>query len=144
MSHFTLEELTRSDTAARLGIDNQPNELRLANIHAFLIPGLERVRDLLGHPMIITSGYRSPALNAHIPGSSDTSAHTFGYAADFVCPGFGDPWAVCNRLVMTDLKFDQIIFEFGQWTHISFDPRLRGITTTKLAGQPYRNGLHKE
>ena len=142
--HFTLEELTASQNASRLGIDNTPADLHLLNIKSALVPGLERLRALLGSPVIITSGYRSPHLNANTPGSSNTSAHTFGYAADFICPGFGDPWAVCNKIAMSDLIFDQVIYEYGAWTHISFDPRARRLLTTKLTGQPYREGLHKE
>lgn len=140
--HFTLAELTASETAARLGIPNEPDGQAMLNIHAYLAPGLERVRALLGKPMIVTSGYRSPALNARIPGSSNTSAHTRGYAADFISPGFGSPWDICNRIVMSDITFDQVIYEYASWVHISFDPRARRLLTTKLVGQPYREGLH--
>jgi zinc D-Ala-D-Ala carboxypeptidase len=142
--HFTLDELTRSETAARLGIPNLPSELHLLNLTSFLMPGLESVRALLKQPILVTSGYRSLALNAHVPGSSSTSAHTKGYAADFVCPKFGSAWDVCQKLSMSDIAFDQLIYEYGAWTHISFDPRQRGLIMSKHAGQPYRDGLHKE
>jgi hypothetical protein len=142
--HFTLEELLHSDTAARIGIPNQPTPEDMLNIRTFLVPGLEKVRAILGQPIHISSGFRSVELNAHIPGSSNTSAHTHGFAADCLCPAFGDPWAICNAVADADIKFDQIIYEYGQWMHISFDPRLRMLTTTKLAGQPYRAGFHKE
>ena len=141
--HFTLAELTLSETAERLGIDNNPVGDALLNMKAFLVPGLEKVRELLGHPVIISSGYRSPAVNAQVPGSSNTSAHTLGYAADFICPGFGTPWEVCHAIAESGIPVDQIIYEYGRWTHISFDPRLRGLLTTKLAGQPYRSGFHQ-
>jgi hypothetical protein len=142
--HFTLEELLHSDTAARLNIPNTPTDEDMLNIRSFLVPGLEKVRAFLGQPMMISSGYRSKELNAHTPGSSDTSAHTHGYAADCISPAFGDPWVVCNAVAGSGIPFDQIIYEYGRWMHISFDPRLRGLTTTKLAGQPYRAGFHKE
>lgn len=146
-SHFSLEELLASGTASRLGINNYPDQAAMRNILLHLIPGLEKVRVILKAPMRINSGFRSPALNARIPGSSATSAHTLGYAADFVCPTFGTPWEVCNRLAGTlrvELDFDQIIYEYGAWIHISFDLRYRRLLTTKLAGQPYRSGLYKE
>ena len=60
--HFSLSELIRSQTALRRGIDNYPNASALANLRNILAPGLQRVRDLLGAPMHVTSGYRSPCL----------------------------------------------------------------------------------
>lgn len=142
--HFTLEELIASDTASRLGIDNTPPDDALDNIRTFLVPGAEKVRTFLGKPMHINSGFRSKALNAAVPGSSDTSAHTLGFAIDFVCPEFGTPWDICHAIAEKSLiKFDQVIYEYGSWVHISFDPRVRGMTLTKLAGQPYRRGFHQ-
>lgn len=147
-TNFSLESIVRSNTAARLGISNKPSETELRNIEVFLMPGLEAVRRLLGYAMYISSGFRSKELNAHIPGSSDTSAHTLGFAADFTCPDFGNAWAVCNKLADEHmsmlLRYDQIIMEYNSWVHISFDLRRRRLVTTKLAGQPYRNGLHWE
>src|SRR5690606_23101222 len=136
-------ELTVSETAARLGIDNTPTGRHMENMRNHLVPGMERVRALLGKPIIVSSGYRCPDLNAAIPGSSLTSAHTLGLAADFICPGYGSPWDICQAIAASDIQFDQLIYEYGQWVHISFDPRLRRLLTTKLAGQPYRNGLHQ-
>lgn len=141
--HFTLDELTRSDTATRLGIDNAPDAEALAAIREHLAPGLERVRALLGVPLLISSGYRSPQLNAQIPGSSDTSAHTLGFAADFTAPAYGSPWDICQAVATGNIRFDQLIYEYGQWVHVSFDPRGRGQVLTKLSGQPYRSGLHR-
>lgn len=147
MDNFPLASLLASDTAARLGIDNSPDPLSLQHIEEVLKPNLEKLRALLGnHPVIVTSGYRSPALNAHIPGSSNTSAHTLGYAADVVIPGYGSPWHVCNRIAMLtedELQWDQVIYEYGSWTHISFDPRGRRMLLTKFSGQPYREGLYQ-
>ncbi|WP_256122119.1 D-Ala-D-Ala carboxypeptidase family metallohydrolase, partial [Gilliamella sp. wkB72] len=79
--HFTLEEFTRSTTASRLKIDNSvPTEL-MPNIKLSAAK-LELVRHALGKPIIITSGYRCPALNARVGGVA-TSAHTKGLAVDF-------------------------------------------------------------
>jgi hypothetical protein len=124
-THFSLEELTRSDTAVRLGIDNTPSDAILANLNV-LAQGLEQVRALLNifnRPVIISSGYRCPELNKALHGASN-SAHMNGYAADFICPDFGTPLDIVKRIAASDLQFDQVIQE-GTWVHISFDPKMR-------------------
>lgn len=122
-SHFTLEELTASQTATRQGIDNTPDAIALANLRT-LAAGLELVRAALGDRSInISSGFRSLQLNRAV-GSSDKSAHVLGYAADFVCPGYGSPAEIAKCLAATAIKFDQVICE-GTWVHISVDPRNR-------------------
>ena len=128
--HFSLEELTRSDTAVRLGIDNTPSAEVLDNLQV-LAEGLEKVRDLLGvynRPVLISSGYRCSALNKALHGSVN-SAHMYGYAADFTCPDFGNPLAIVKKIAQSTLKFDQLIQE-GTWVHISFDPKMRGEVLT--------------
>ena len=126
-AHFTLEELTASDTALRKGIDNTPDAEALANLHELAL-GLERVRALLGHPLYITSGYRGLKLNSAI-GSAPTSDHVKGYAADFVCPGYGPPKEICKAIRDSDIDYSQLIFE-GTWAHISFAPDMRRSTLT--------------
>lgn len=120
--HFTLEELTFSQMAARRGIDNTPSLEVVAHLTT-LAEGLEKVRTLLGAPIRITSGYRSPALNAAIGGAKN-SAHKEGYAADFICPAFGPPISVVKAIDLSDIRFDQLIYE-GTWIHISFDTDMR-------------------
>lgn len=120
--HFTLEELTFSQTAGRKNIDNKPSLEKVAHLTR-LAYCMEQVRALLGGPIRITSGYRSPALNAAI-GGSKTSAHMNGYAADFVCPSFGSPLEIALTIAASSIKFDQCIQE-GTWVHISFDPAMR-------------------
>ena len=120
--HFTLEELTFSQTAIRKGIDNTPSLEVVAHL-THLAGCLEQVRALLGGPVRITSGYRSPALNAAV-GGSKASAHMSGYAADFVCPPFGSPLQIVKAIAASDIQFDQCIQE-GTWVHISFDPDAR-------------------
>lgn len=129
--HFTLQELTFSSTAVRLAIDNTPSAEIVAHLRT-LAEGLERVRALLGHPMHIDSGYRCESLNAAVKGSK-TSAHMTGYAADFVCPGYGDPLHVVHAVTRSTIAFDQCIQE-GTWVHISFDPRLRKEVLTAHFG----------
>jgi zinc D-Ala-D-Ala carboxypeptidase len=139
-THFTLEELTASDTAARKGWDNQPPPDILDRMRDTLAPGLEQVRHALGDtPIHITSGYRCPKLNQAV-GSKPTSAHLWGYAADFICPRVGYPIAVTKRLADSGIEFDQLIHEFGRWTHISFDPRMRGQVLT-IDRQGTRTGI---
>ena len=120
--HFTLEELTFSQTAIRQGIDNKPSLEAVAHLTR-LAYCLEQVRALLGGPVRITSGYRSPGLNA-VVGGAKNSAHLSGYAADFVCPSFGTPLEIVKAIAASGIKFDQCIQE-GMWVHISFDPAMR-------------------
>lgn len=119
-SHFSLEELTRSDYAKRKGIDNTPDAEVQSNLEV-LANGLERVRDVLGHPILVSSGFRSLKVNTGI-GSKPTSAHVKGLAADFTCPGYGTPHEIMIALMLArdDIKFDQCILEFDDWVHVSF------------------------
>lgn len=125
--HFTLQELTHSRTAETLGIDNTPPQEVLPNLQV-LAEGLEVLRALLGHPLIVSSGYRCPQLNAAVHGASH-SAHEEGFAADFTCPGFGTPLQIVQFLATIPLEFDQIIQE-GAWVHASFAPASRGEILT--------------
>lgn len=125
--HFTLEELTHSNTAKRLGIDNVPNGKELERL-ATTAKQMLRVRKLLGDsPITVNSGYRSPELNKHVPGSSNTSAHTLGYAVDFTCKRYGTPLQIAKAVAASDIMddVDQLIHEYDSWVHISFDPRKR-------------------
>jgi zinc D-Ala-D-Ala carboxypeptidase len=118
--HFSLEELIHSDTATRLDIDNTPSEEVMDNLK-FLAEKLEDVRALLHNPMLISSGYRSYALNDHL-GSKRTSAHTRGLAVDFISPSFGTPEEIVEAIVNSDIEYDQVILEFGRWVHLAFTP----------------------
>src|SRR5207249_6043527 len=74
-------------------------------------------RAMDGHPLHITSGYRSEELNRVVGGSAN-SMHCLGLAADFICPSFGSPFEVCRQLVRAQVPVDQLIYEFGEWTHL--------------------------
>ena len=115
--HFTLAELTRSETALRRGIDNSASASIVEKLR-HTAGGLERVRALLGAPLHVNSAYRGPNVNAAVGGSS-TSQHTKGEAADFVAPSFGSPLDICRAIIASDIEFDQLIYE-GSWVHISF------------------------
>lgn len=140
--HFTLEEFTRSNIASRLRIDNRvPDEL-MANIQ-LTANKLELVRKVLGFPIMITSGYRCPLLNARVGGVS-TSAHTKGLAVDFHC-AYGTPKEICQRLIDTGVQFDKLIQEHNQWVHIGFGPNYNRqivLTAIKNSGKTvYVNGI---
>jgi len=120
--HFSLEEATHSDTAIRLGINNQPDARQLENMKKAAI-GMEQVRALLGKSISVNSWIRLPAVNVAV-GGSKVSSHMDGWAIDFVSP-FGTPYAVCKAIEASGIKFDQMIHEYGKWTHISFAPEMR-------------------
>lgn len=130
--HFTLEELTFSPTAERQKINNTPSLEAVAHMTT-LAEGLEKVRALLGGPIRISSGYRSPELNSAIRGAKN-SAHMTGYAADFTSPSFGSPKDVVRAIAASTIDFDKCIYE-GTWVHISFDPDARRQVLTAHFGQ---------
>ena len=92
--HFTLEELTASETAARNGWDNTPNEAETKNLERLALM-LEQVRKILNKPILINSAFRSKKVNDGV-GSKDTSQHRIGCAADIRVPGM-NPDQVCQR-----------------------------------------------
>lgn len=128
--NFAITEFIASHTATRLGIDNTPSASVTAALTNILIPAMQQIRDMLGEPIIIKSGYRCPHLNAVVRGSPN-SDHLTGHAADFVAPAWGDPLKICRLLQseMATIKFDQLIFEVG-WVHISFNARRRNQVLT--------------
>lgn len=123
--HFTLDEFTFSQTAARKGIDNDPPADVLANLQR-TANGMEAVRVVLGGaPIHISSGYRSPALNAAV-GGAKASQHLTGQACDFTAPRFGTVQEVFDAIRRAGVAFDQIIVEYGRWVHISFSDKPKG------------------
>jgi hypothetical protein len=118
--HFTLEEFTRSDKARELRINNTPAPTIVANLRR-LAKFNELVRlELKGAAMVISSGYRCPALNRAVGGAAN-SAHLDGLACDFKAPAFGTPMAICQALERSTLQFDQLIYERvggAVWVHL--------------------------
>lgn len=144
-AHFALEELTASQTAARLGIDNTPNEDQVENLTR-VARMLELVRVALeGVPITVTSGFRCQALNDATPGSSKVSAHMDGRAADIIAPRFGTPREIAEFLKGQDaIDFDQLILEYDSWVHIGIAPvgqKARRQVLTAIRGQGYVPGL---
>ena len=114
--HFTLEEFSFSEAAARLGLDNAPGRIVITNL-ALVAAAMEKIRTLLGDwPIAVHSGYRSAEVNRAV-GGAVTSAHCHGLACDFVCPAFGAPARVALAILKSDIEYDQLILEYG-WVHI--------------------------
>ncbi|MDP3322358.1 MAG: D-Ala-D-Ala carboxypeptidase family metallohydrolase [Hydrogenophaga sp.] len=139
--NFTVAELTVSNTAVRAGLRNVPVGTALDNL-ARLALFLESVRGLLYNaPILVSSGYRSPAVN-NLVGGSFKSAHMQGLAADFIAPKYGRVKAICEALRDSPLPFDQLIYE-GTWVHVAIPaagkpPRREVLTAQFGGGQPAR------
>ena len=131
--HFELAEFLVSETAARRGIANEPTPEIIENLHRLCQLVLEPLRVKLARPVVITSGYRSLALNSAV-GGSPTSHHMQGRAADIIVPGM-TPLAVCQIAQQMKLPCVQIIHEFGRWAHLSlgFSDERTQLLTAKLA-----------
>jgi zinc D-Ala-D-Ala carboxypeptidase len=115
--HFTLDELTASESAERNGWDNSPNDAELENLKR-LADFLEQVKVVLGgKPVMINSAFRSKKVNDSV-GSKDTSQHRIGCAADIRVPGM-TPDEVVRKIIASGISYDQVIREFDRWTHIS-------------------------
>lgn len=137
--HFTLDEMTLSETAARNGLDNTPGLEALANLKK-VAAVLEQIRALVGKPVAISSGYRSPAVNKAV-GGSNTSAHVKGLAADINVPGM-KPAALAAIIKTSNIPFDQLILEFDRWVHIGLsNTSPRGELLTIRTGTGYMKGI---
>lgn len=150
--NFSLAEMCFSQTATRAGINNRPDGMVTARLRALCENVLQPLRDAVGAPIRVTSGYRSPVLNARIGGSA-TSQHRLGEAADIVLPADLDRDGVVrlyNIISASGLPFDQLILELGEWVHVShrFDGRPRAQrlvgTRTPHGRIVYRPGRHVE
>ena len=123
--HFNLKEFTKSETAIRKRIDNTPNSVHATNLKAVCEKILEPVRNHFQKPVRINSGYRGPALNSAVGGSSK-SQHCNGEAVDFEIDGLANPELA--KWVAANCEFDQIILEFydpkegpnSGWVHASY------------------------
>ena len=120
--YFTIPELIRSDLAMRRGIDNTPPAEAHRELHR-LIDYLDKVREAYGAPIRVSSGYRSPALNAAV-GGKPNSQHLKGQAADLVTDDLKKLGNVIRRVG----GFDQLIYEHvggARWIHVSIAPEGR-------------------
>ena len=124
--YVSLAEVTKSDTATRRGISNEPTEEHLENLKTICTEVFDKVREHFGVPIYISSGYRSAALNKAIKGSS-TSDHSLGRALDldqdFRSNGITNMDVF--KFIKDNLEFDQLIYEFGSsknpdWVHVGY------------------------
>lgn len=123
MKYFTMTELSRSDKARSLGLDNTPGAAQRLNLEALAQNVLDPAREAYGAPVYVTSGYRSPEVNKAVGGVA-TSQHIKGEAADL---STGD---AANNMRLGDIirqqnRFDQLIYERCsaggcRWLHVSY------------------------
>lgn len=122
--NISLKELTKSETATRFGISNEPSEEIITNLQKLATNILQPIRDNFGKPLIITSGYRSPEVCLKV-GSTINSQHTKGQAADFEIGGMANK--DLSDWIHQNLDYDQLILEFWKpeepnsgWVHCSY------------------------
>jgi hypothetical protein len=148
-ANFSLHELSKSETALRMGLDNTPDDEATENLRLLCEKVLQPVRDHYGKGVKVNSAYRSPESNAAV-GGSKTSDHCKGMAADIEIPGVAN--ADLAQWIMDNLDYTQLILEFytpgipdSGWVHVSFDPnnlKKQELTATKVAGKTqYLPGL---
>jgi len=148
-TNFTLSELTKSETALRKGLNNEPTQDVISALQSLAFHVLQPVRDHYGKAIKINSGYRSPEVNASV-GGSKTSDHCKGMAADIEIDGIAN--AELAKYIKDALQFTQIILEFhtpgiadSGWVHVSYDPanlKCQALTAVKQDGKTvYLPGL---
>lgn len=147
--NFTLQEMIKSETALRRGLENEPGETEIANLKLLCEKVLQPVRDHFGKGVKVNSGFRHPEVNAAV-GGSRTSDHCQGQAADIEIPGVAN--AELAEWIKDNLEYRQLILEFytpgipdSGWVHVSYDPadlKKQVLTATKKDGKTvYLPGL---
>jgi len=147
--NFSLAEMTKSDTALRLDMDNTPGPEEIDNMTRLCEVVLQPVRNHFGKGVKVNSGFRHPNVNAKV-GGSKTSDHCKGMAADIEIPGVAN--ADLAKWIVDNLEFRQVILEFytpgipdSGWVHVSYNPsdnKKQVLTATKKEGKTvYLNGL---
>jgi zinc D-Ala-D-Ala carboxypeptidase len=148
-ANFSMHEMTKSETAIRLGLDNTPTVEVTENLLVLCEKVLQPVRDHYGKGVKINSAYRSPETNKAV-GGSPVSDHCKGQAADIEIPGV--PNAELAQWIETNLPYTQLILEFytqgipdSGWVHVSYDAnnlKKQSLTAVKKDGKTvYLPGL---
>ena len=146
--NLTLKEVTKSDTANRLGIDNTPEDFDIKNLRAIAEEVFQPLRDHFGVPLFVSSGFRSKKLNKAI-GGSKYSQHMVGEALDIDADVYG---RVTNRelfmFIKENLIFDQLIWEFGDddtpdWVHVSYKEKGQNRKQVKRAYRDSKGVYYK-
>lgn len=121
MKHFSMNELTRSETAERLGIRNNPDEKVRSRLEQLVENTLDPLREAYGKPINVNSGYRCPRLNKAVGGSAN-SGHMYGFAADITTGTKKGNRKLWDIVVQNNIPFTKMIDEQGfSWIHISYD-----------------------
>ena len=147
--NFSLHEMTKSETALRLNLENEPDEQQLAALQTLCEKVLQPIRDYFGMGVKVNSALRTLPVNRAV-GSSDNSHHVRGMAADIEIPSI--PNAELAEWIVENLDFTQVILEFytpgipdSGWVHVSYVPedlRKQVLTAMKENGKTvYKFGL---
>lgn len=150
--NFTLEELCHSDTAITLGLDNTPKKYQIEGLERLCKTILQPLRDVVGSPIKVLSGYRSPNVNKAVGGAA-TSYHLQGLAVDISLPNkslhfdgltIQPNMTLVYYILLLQLPFDKMILEYGQpdnpsWVHIQI-----AIQGNQPRNQIFRKELHKD
>jgi hypothetical protein len=137
-NNLSLAEMTKSSTAQRRGIDNMPTPEHMENMKVLAAKIFQPIREHFNRPILISSGYRSKALNDAI-GGSQTSQHSIGEAIDIDMDGTTLSNTDIFNYIKDNLDFDQLIWEFGNdekpdWVHVSYKangPQRKSILVAK-------------
>lgn len=121
MLNFSIKELCHSDIADKYGIKNEPNIQVCDNLLNLIFYVLQPLRDKLGKPVIVTSGYRCQRLNSHhLINGANNSQHLTGQAVDIIVKG-------CLAITLFEyiktsgIEYDQLICEYYKWVHVSYN-----------------------
>lgn len=119
--NFTMSELLKSEVAEKYNISNIPDKQSLDNMLILICECLQPLREFIGKPMIISSGYRSPRLNGHpLINGAPNSQHVTGQAVDFTIKGM-TPRKIIEKIDASGVEFDQCINEKDIWIHLSYN-----------------------
>ena len=132
---FNLDEFIVSQVAERHGYKNEPNEKQIENLRLLCINVLQPLREIINVPIFINSGFRSFDVNAAVGGRFN-SQHLEGKAADFVVHSMN--LIDVFNIVLERFSFDQLIYEFGKWIHVSWNGELNRkevMTSKKVHGK---------
>ena len=144
--YFSLGELTKSQTAVRLGIKNNPSNSHIFQLRSLCVNVLDPVRERFGIPFSPSSGFRNLDLNARLGGARN-SQHTFGQAADIEVPGVSN--YTLARWIQKNLDYDQLILESyvhpdpsSGWVHVSYSTSDNRNESLSYANGNYASGIH--
>ena len=144
--NFTLSELTTSQEGIRRGLDNTPTPEVIISLTNLVKNVLQPLRELVGVPIVISSGYRSPLVNSAIGGARN-SEHMLGQAADITVPGKSN-LEVAQLIIDSGIPFNQLILEYYRadqpfygWIHVSYSASGNKKEVLKFDGNNYYKGL---